>query len=99
MMPIFVVLLGMLVFAIGAAGVVASRHFVMIILSMEVMLVAATILAVGFFYYYADGSIVLLLFAIWAIAAVEVIALIAFYQYMLKEESSMDVTSLSRLRD
>jgi NADH:ubiquinone oxidoreductase subunit K len=99
MIPLLVILLSIFVFAIGAAGVVASRHFVMIILSMEVMLVAATILAVGFFYYYADGSILLLLFSIWAIAAVEVIALIAFYQYMLKEETTMDVTSLSTLKD
>jgi NADH:ubiquinone oxidoreductase subunit K len=99
MIPLFIILLSVLVFAIGAAGIVASRHFVMIILAMEVMLVAATLLAVGFFYYYADGQIVLLLFSIWAIAAVEAIALIAFYQYMLKEESTMDVTKLSGLRD
>ncbi|MCL5412416.1 MAG: hypothetical protein M1474_02120 [Candidatus Marsarchaeota archaeon] len=98
MIQLLVVLLGMALFSVGAAGVAASRHFVIIILSVEVMLVSATIAATGFFFYYSAGNILLLLFAIWGVAAVEAIALVAFYHFMLHEEASMDVTKLSKLR-
>ncbi|MCL5430270.1 MAG: NADH-quinone oxidoreductase subunit K [Candidatus Marsarchaeota archaeon] len=87
------------VFAIGIVGVVASRHFILMLLSIEIALAAATLLATVFFYFDSNGNILVLLFMIWTIAATEAIALVSFYRYLSRYETSMDVTKLSRLRD
>lgn len=86
-------------FAIGIAGIAATRHFLFMILSIEVALVAASLLATVFYYTTVQGNIMLLLFSIWTIAATEAIALVAFYRYLARYETSLDVTKLSRLRD
>ena len=88
------------IFAVGIVGISATRHFIIMLLSVEVALVAATLLATAFYYYNtATGNIMLLLFAIWTIAASEAIVLIAFYRYLGRFEASLDVTKLSKLRD
>jgi len=74
--------------------------FVLMVFAIEVALVAATLLATAFFYFNtSSGNIMLLLFTIWTIAASEAIALVAFYRYISKYETNMDVTQLSKLRD
>lgn len=87
------------VFAMGVVGVAATRNFLIMILSAEISLAAATLLATTFFYYNTYGNILALLFAIWTIAAAEAIALVAFYRYITRFEMSMDVTKLSRLKE
>lgn len=86
-------------FAIGLAGVAATRHFVLMIFSIEIALVAATLAATVFFYFNTSGNIMLLLFTVWTIAASEAISLVAFYRYISKYETNMDVAQLSKLRD
>lgn len=86
-------------FAIGIAGVAATRHFLIMVISIEVAIVASTLLATTFFYSTANGDVMLLLFTLWVIAATEAIVLIAFYRYLAKYELSLDVTKLSKLRD
>lgn len=92
-------LLAIAVFAIGMAGVVASRNFLIMMLSIEVAITASTLLALSFFYFVGGTDIVMLLLTIWAIASAEVMALVAFYRYMAKEEVSLDVTKLSKLKN
>lgn len=99
MMLDYLLLLGFGLFSIGVAGVVASRHFVIMILSIEVILVSSSLVAISFFSYLSQGSILPLLFAIWAIAAVDVIALVVLYRYLAKFKVSLDVTKLNRLRE
>lgn len=102
MIPIpieYFIVVGFALFSIGIVGVAASRHFLIMILSMEIALVAATLVAATFFYTTIAGNIMLLLFAIWTVAATEAIALVSFYRYLAKYETSLDVTKLSRLRD
>lgn len=96
---VYFVLTSFALFAIGVVGVVATRHFLLMILSIEVALVASTLLATIFFYTTVSGNIMLLLFAIWTIAATEAIALVSFYRYLGRYETSLDVTKLSKLRD
>ncbi len=86
-------------FSIGIVGVVATRNFLLMILSVEIALVAATLLATVFFYATAEGDLMTLLFAIWSVAATEAIALIAFYRYLGRYETSLDVSRLSKLRE
>jgi NADH-quinone oxidoreductase subunit K len=99
MIFIYFVILAVAVFAIGIAGVVASKNFLIMMLSIEVAIAASTLLAVSFFYFVSGADIVMLLLVIWSVASVEVIALVAFYRYMAKEEISLDVTKLSKLKN
>lgn len=100
MIPIqYFIVVSFALFAIGMAGVAATRHFLLMIIAVEISLVASTLLATAFFTINGGGNIMLLLFALWAIAAVEAIALVSFYRYISKYESNLDVTRLSRLRD
>ena len=75
-----VLLFGFAVFAIGIAGLASSRNIIIMLLSTEVMLLSASLVAVTFFSFNTPGSILPLLFAIWSIAAAEVIMIMAFYR-------------------
>ncbi len=99
MIPIEFIMLGFALFAAGVAGMATSRHLVIMMMSIEVALVASTLVATAFFYFSADGAIVPLLFTIWSIAAVEAIMIIVFYRYMVRNEMSLDVGKLSKLKD
>ncbi len=95
----YLLLLVFALFSIGIAGVLASRHFVVIVLSIEIIIVASSLAAMSLYSYTSAGAILPLLFVIWAIAAVDVIALVVFYRYLAKFKASLDVTKLNRLRD
>lgn len=95
----YLLILGFALFSIGIAGVVASRHFVVMVLSIEVMLVSSSLVAMSLYSYLFTGEILPLLFVIWAIAALDVIALVVFYRYLAKLKVSLDVTKLNRLRE
>ncbi len=90
--------LGFGLFAIGIAGALASRHIILIIISTEIILIAATLVGVGIFDFYG-GAIIPILFAIWSVAAAGVMLLVLFYRYMTKYEADLDVTKLSKLRE
>ncbi|MGD0728931.1 MAG: NADH-quinone oxidoreductase subunit K [Candidatus Micrarchaeaceae archaeon] len=99
MIFIYFVLLAMALFGIGISGVIASRHFLVMMLSIEVMFAASALLAVTFFYYVENGNIISLLLVLWSVAAVEIIAIVTFYRYMVKGEMSLDITKLSKLKN
>ncbi len=99
MIYLYFVGLSFALFAIGIAGVAASRHFLIMMLSVEVAIIASTLLATVFFYYTAPGNIITLLLTMWTIASMEVLALIAFYRYLALQEVSLDVTKLSKLKN
>ena len=96
--PYFIIL-SFALLAMGAAGIASSRHFLIMILSVEIILVGASLLTVVFFYYNTGGGVMLPLFLVWTIAASEAIALIAFYRYMARFELSLDVSKLSKYRE
>lgn len=98
---IFIYFLGLsfALFALGIAGVAASRHFLIMMLSVEVAIIASTLLATAFFYYAAPGDIIVLLLSIWTVASMEVLALVAFYRYLEVHDISLDVTKLSKLKN
>ena len=95
----YMLMLSFAIIAIGLAGVAASRHFIIIVVSVELMLLGSSLLALSIFHYYAEGNIIVLLLAIWSIAAIEVMAAVVLYRYMEKAEMSLDVSKLSKLRD
>ncbi len=95
----YLLILGFALFSLGVAGIVASRHFVVIVLSIEVILVSSSLVAMSLYSYTITGVILPLLFVIWAIAAIDAIALVVFYRYLAKYKVSLDVTKLNRLRE
>lgn len=99
MILLYFVILSSALFAIGISGVVASRNFLVMMLSIEVAIVASSLLAMSFFYYVGANNIVVFLLVIWSIASAEVIALVAFYKYMVKGEISLDIRKLSKLKN
>ncbi len=98
-MILLFILISFILFSIGISGIAISRHFILMVISVEIMLIASTLLAVSFFSYLILGNIILLLLAIWTIASIEIIALIIFYRYISKVKLSLDVTKLSKLED
>jgi NADH:ubiquinone oxidoreductase subunit K len=96
---LYYIIVAVSLFATGLSGVLASRHFLVMMLSLEVALASAALLALSFYYYISISSIVLLLLSIWTVAATEVIALVVIYKYMIREEVSLDVTKLSKLKN
>lgn len=93
------VLISFAMFAAGLSGIVSSRHFIIMMLSIEIMISAAILLAVSFYYYAYAGNILLLLFALWSVASVEAIALVAIYRHFVKGRISLEVNKLSELKE
>ncbi len=98
MIIIYFILLSFALFAIGIAGALASRHILLIIISTELILIASTLIGIGFFDFYR-GNIIPFLFTVWGVAASEIIMLVVFYKYLSRYEKDMDITKLSELRN
>lgn len=85
--------------ALGIAGVIASRHFIIMMLSIEVVFVGSIIMLVGFFDMIQGSALFLLLLAsIWAVLVAEVSGIVVFYIYMRKRGLGFNVSKFSRLR-
>ena len=98
-MLLLFILIAFVLFSMGIGGIASTRHFIMMINSIEIIFIASTLLAAAFFTYLVPGNIILLLLSIWSVASIEVIALIILYRYVSKTMFSLDVSKLSKLRD
>jgi NADH:ubiquinone oxidoreductase subunit K len=87
-------------FSIALAGIISNRHLIVIMLGVELIFIASILGLVSFFSYAKnpDSSAVIMLVALWSVAAAEVIAVITFYVYMKAHGSDFDVMKLSRLK-
>ena len=81
-------------FGISLAAVLSDRHFVKVMLAMEFMLVASSIVLVSFFSFSenAGGDGLMMLIGIWAVAAVEGMAIIALHTFMRSRNLRFDVS-------
>ena len=99
MRPIYFMGLGFAIFAIGICGMAASRHFLVIMISSEVAIIASTLLSTMFFYFSTNGNIISLLLSLWSVASIEVMAIVVVYRYLAKAEFGLDVTKMSKLKN
>jgi NADH:ubiquinone oxidoreductase subunit K len=99
MMPTYFLGLGFAIFAAGICGMVASRHFLVMMLSSEAAIIASTLLSTMFFYFSTNGNIIPLLLSLWSVASIEVMALVVVYRYLVKMEIGFDVTKMSNLKN
>ena len=90
--------LGMI--AVALAGIAAHRNLIVIMIGIELIFVASTIMLVSFFDYnpVSTPGGVILLFSIWAVASAEIITVIALYVYMKSNGISLDVSKLTRMK-
>lgn len=98
-MIVYLLMLGFALFAIGISAAALSRSFIAIIFAIEVMLVAASLVGISMFSIEGTGNVLLLLFTIWSIAAIDVIVFVVLYRYIAKFEPSLEVNKLSKYRD
>ena len=95
----YFMLLGISLFAIGISGILASRNFLIMMLSVEIVIASSTLMALSFFYFVSSNGIVVFLRVIWSAASAEAMAIVALYRYLAKGQTSLDVTKLSKLRN
>lgn len=98
MSALLFLILSLEILAIGLSGIIASRHFLIMIFSVEIMLLSSTLAATAFYYYGVSSNIGVFLFAVWAVMASEVIAVVAVYRYLQKADMSMDIKKLSDMK-
>jgi len=83
---------------IAFAGAVSSRHFIVAMLSAELMLFSsAVLLATLFAYSPAPGSDVFpMMIGIWSVAMAEAVAIMAFYVYVKSHGLGLDLSRISQ---
>ena len=97
----YVIAAGIALLAIALAAIAVERNLIVIMLAVELIFLASTIVLVGFLSYgQSPGSSlgVIALLSIWAVAAIEIITLVAFYVYMKAKGYSFDVSLLSKMK-
>jgi len=97
---IYFMYLSFAMLAVGIAGIVASRHIVLIVLSVEVMFVSSIILLAAAASYTStlNGDAAAMIIAVWAVAASDVIVLVALYLIIKAKGAKFDVTLFSELK-
>ncbi len=97
---IIMLMTAIVLFALGLAGIATQRHFIVVMLAVELILLASTIVLVYIFSYTPspspDGTVALI--SIWAVATVEIITVIAFYSYMKRGGYAFDISALSKMK-
>jgi NADH:ubiquinone oxidoreductase subunit K len=96
----YLLILAVTLLGIALAGIIAEKHFVTVMLAIELVFIASTIALVSFFAYAQDPdpSAVIMLIGIWSVASVEIITLITFYMYMKAKGFDFDITKLSKFK-
>lgn len=100
-MPVsFFLVLSALLFSIGVYGVLARRHAVLVLLSIELMLNAVNVNLVAFSAYLQEAGLAGQVFALFviAVAAAEVGIGLAIVILIYRNRASVDVGDLSLMK-
>src|SRR5512139_1285605 len=100
MLPVYYYLgLAVILFTIGALGVLVRRNAIIVFMSIELMLNAANLAFVAFTRYWQvmDGQI--FVFFIMTVAAAEVAIGVALIVTIFRSKASIDVDQMSSLKE
>ena len=97
MIILYMIIVGFAILAAGISGIATSKNFLVIMFSIELIIIAASLIGLTLYSSYG-GDIILLLISIWSIASVELIAAIALYRYLVKSGNGLDVSKLSKYK-
>jgi NADH-quinone oxidoreductase subunit K len=91
--------LAIILFIIGALGVLIRRNAIVIFMSVELMLNAANLAFVAFARYWQAMSGQIFVFFIMTVAAAEVAIGLALIVTIFRTKSSIDVDQMSSLKE
>ena len=97
MIILYMMIIGLAIFAMGISGIATSKNSLIIMFSIELIIIAASLIGTALYASY-DGDVILLLIMIWSIAAVELVTAIALYRYLIKSGNGLDVSKLSKYK-
>ncbi len=87
-----------LLFAIGAAGAMIRRNFIVVLMSLELMLNGAGMLLITMSYYLGNVSGQIMFIFVAAVAASETAIGLAIVVMMYKRKGSIDINDFSTLK-
>ena len=85
-------------FVIGVMGVLYRRNAIIIFMCIELMLNAVNVLLVAFSAYHGDGSALVFVFFIMAVAAAEVAVGLAILIVIYHNTRTTDINVLNKLK-
>ena len=92
------VILSLIIFSIGVAGVVFRRNTIIILMCLELMFNSVNLLLTAFSAYHSDPRAQVFVFFIMLVAAAEVTVGLAIRVMMKRNVDSVDVNQLNRLK-
>ncbi|AMA48250.1 MULTISPECIES: NADH-quinone oxidoreductase subunit NuoK [Flavobacterium] len=90
--------LAVLLFSIGAFGVLYRRNAIIMFMSVEIMLNAVNLLLVAFSTYHQDAQGQVFVFFSMAVAAAEVAVGLAILVSIFRNTGSIDIDNLKNLK-
>ncbi|OWP84492.1 NADH-quinone oxidoreductase subunit K [Flavobacterium davisii] len=90
--------LAVLLFSIGALGVLYRRNAIIMFMSVEIMLNAVNLLLVAFSTYHQDAQGQVFVFFSMAVAAAEVAVGLAILVSIFRNTGSIDIDNLKNLK-
>ncbi|SFN13875.1 NADH-quinone oxidoreductase subunit K [Paenimyroides ummariense] len=90
--------LAILLFCIGAFGILYRRNAIVMFMSIEIMLNAANLLLVAFSTYHEDANGQVFVFFTMAVAAAEVAIGLAILVAIYRNIGSIDIDKLKKLK-
>jgi NADH-quinone oxidoreductase subunit K len=98
-MPLtYYIVLSVILFTLGAVGVLIRRNAIVIFMSVELMLNAANLAFVAFAKYYEELSGQIFVFFVMTVAAAEVAVGLALIVAIFRAKHSINVDELSSLK-
>lgn len=92
------VVLSMILFSIGMAGVLFRRNTIIILMCLELMFNSVNLLLTAFSAHHSDPGGQVFVFFIMLVAAAEVTVGLAILVMMKRNVDSVDINQLSRLK-
>jgi len=92
------VTLSAILFALGVLGVLYRRNAIIILMCIELMLNAVTLLLVAFSAHHSDPTAQVFVFFIMAVAAAEVAVGLAILMMIYRNTKTIDIDILNKLK-
>ena len=99
LIPAYYVIIGTLLFGIGACGAIIRRNALILLMCIELMLNGANLVIVAYARQYGDPGGHALAFFVMAIAAAEAAVGLAILLGVFRTRQTIDVDELDVLRD
>jgi NADH-quinone oxidoreductase subunit K len=92
------IILSLIIFSIGAMGVLLRRNMIVVFMSIELMLNAVNLLAVAFSSFRGDAAGQVFVFFVMVVAAAEVALGLAIMMMIFRNIRSIDINQLNQLK-